>query len=278
MFSRAGAHAFLLLPESISYNYNLSLNSVTGESTICANPAAPEVAASNRVIQGLWIGSSLSTMEKLSISSFIRNGHEYHLYTYNELPDVPAGTLLKDANEILAASAIFQYRYRPSYAGFANSFRYKLLLERGGWWADTDTVCLRPFDFSEEYVFSSEMQGDVEVVNNGLIKAPRQSDAMAYAWQVCQSKDPTKLVWGETGPQLMAEVVTKFRLQHYQKPYYIFCPISGYEQFFVPYVVGVPAETYAIHLWNGVWQFHKQDKDASYHPGCIYELLKARYL
>src|SRR5438132_12635269 len=112
-------------------------------------------------------------MEKLSISSFIRNGHDYHLYTYNELPYVPAGTVLKDANEILPASAIFQYRDRPSYAGFANSFRYKLLLERGGWWADTDTVCLRLFDFSEEYVFSSEMQGDIEVINNGLIKAPR---------------------------------------------------------------------------------------------------------
>ena len=103
------------------------------------------------IIQGLWIGAELSVMEQLSIASFLRNGHEYHLYTYAELANVPAGTVIRDANEILPAAAIFQYKDRPSYAGFSNFFRYKLLLERGGWWVDSDLVCLRPFDFTVEY-------------------------------------------------------------------------------------------------------------------------------
>src|SRR5215216_3083614 len=114
-------------------------------------------AASNRIIQGLWIGPELSVMEQLSASSFLRNGHEYHLYVYDEMRNVPEGTVVKAASEILPSSSIFQYKHQASYAGFANFFRYKLLLERGGWWADTDIVCLRPFDFAAPYVFASEM-------------------------------------------------------------------------------------------------------------------------
>src|ERR1043166_1162658 len=89
---------------------------------------------SNRIIQGLWIGPELSVMEQLSIVSFLRNGHDYHLYTYAEFPNVPDGALIKDANAILPSSRIFQYKDRPSYAGFSNHFRYKLLCAHGGWW------------------------------------------------------------------------------------------------------------------------------------------------
>src|ERR1043165_5401661 len=123
---------------------------------------------SNRIIQGLWIGPELSVMEQLSIVSFLRNGHDYHLYTYAELPNVPAGALIKDANAILPSSQIFQYKDRPSYAGFSNHFRYKLLFEHGGWWADSDVVCLRPFDFADEYVFSSESAAGETFRNNGV--------------------------------------------------------------------------------------------------------------
>ena len=111
----------------------------------------------NEIIQGLWVGPELSVMEQLSVSSFLRHGHQYHLYVYDDVKNIPAGTVIKDGNEILSASRIFQYKQQASYSGFSNFFRYKLLLERGGWWVDTDTVCLKPFDFSEEYVFSSEM-------------------------------------------------------------------------------------------------------------------------
>ena len=236
------------------------------------------LSKNNRIVQGLWIGSALSVMEKLSITSFLRNGHEYHLYIYDELPNVPAGTVIRDANEILPASAIFQYKDRPSYAGFANFFRYKLLLERGGWWADADVVCLRQFDFSEEHVFSSEIVAGQEVATSGIIKAPVGSEAMAHAWSVCQTKKPGNLVWGETGPRLMDEVVKKYCLDKYQKPYYIFCPISDWRKLIEPYIAALHEGAYAVHLWNSLWRLEKQDKDARYHPSCIYEQLKTRYL
>ena len=235
---------------------------------------------SNRTIQGLWIGSGLSVMERLSIASFLANGHDYHLYAYDDLSNVPAGAVIKDANEILPAARIFKYTNRPSYAGFANHFRYKLLFERGGWWADTDVVCLRQFDFRDAYVFAGEWAAGQIVANNGIIKAPAGSEVLACAVRVCEAKKPEQLVWGETGPQLLTELVAKFGLSEFQKSCSVFCPItdSDWHKLLEPYVAAVPAEAYAIHMWNSFWQFAGQDKNADYHPGCIYELLKRKYL
>src|SRR5437879_6295287 len=163
----------------------------------------------NKIIQGLWIGPELSVMEQLSISSFLLNQHEYHLYVYDEPRNVPLGAVVRDAAEILPPSRIFQYKHFPTYAGFANFFRYKLLLERGGWWADTDTICLKPFDFPEQHVFASEISNGHEVVTSGIIKAPIGSEAMGHAWEVCQNKIPEPLVWGAPGPRLVEEVVRR---------------------------------------------------------------------
>jgi mannosyltransferase OCH1-like enzyme len=232
----------------------------------------------NRIIQGLWVGSELTILEQLSITSFLVHGHDYHLYTYNDVANVPSGAVIKDANEILPNSSIFQYKNRPSYAGFSNYFRYKLLWERGGWWADTDMICLRPFDFAEEYVFSSEILGSQEVITCCVIKARPGSAVMSYAWKVCQTKDPQRIVWGETGPQLTAQAVTKFSLNRHRKPYYVFCPIIDWHKLIEPYVAAIDGRAYAIHFWNEMWRLENCDKNAVYHPACIYEQLKATYL
>lgn len=235
----------------------------------------------NRIIQGLWIGPELSVMEQLSITSFLLNQHDYHLYVYDEPKNIPAGTIIKDASEILPASRIFQYKHFPTYAGFANFFRYKLLLERGGWWVDTDVICLKPFDFPEAHVFATERCEGEEIVTSGIIKAPRGSSAMAYAWDVCQAKDPDKLGWGETGPRLMCDVVQRFSLNQYRQPFHVFCPLdylSWRQVLESDWTSMLDDESYAIHLWNERWRAAGQDKNAKYPKKCFYETLKRRYL
>ena len=64
----------------------------------------------NKIIQGLWIGTELSNLERLSIKSFIDNGHTYHLYVYNKIKNVPKRAIIMDANEIINKSEIFTYR------------------------------------------------------------------------------------------------------------------------------------------------------------------------
>jgi mannosyltransferase OCH1-like enzyme len=196
--------------------------------------------------------------------------------------NIPARTVIRNANEILPAARIFQYKQRPSYAGFSNFFRYKLLLDRGGWWADSDTICLNAFDFSDEYVFSSEIDyRGVEVVASGIIKVPPNSSIMAYAWKVCENKNPSRLVWGEIGPKLMARAVRKFSLEEYKKGSRVFSPVNYEEwQTVLQPDVGLSLDdnTFAIHLWNEMWRLAGQDKNAQYHEHCLYEKLKSTYL
>jgi mannosyltransferase OCH1-like enzyme len=220
-------------------------------------------------------------MERMSIASFLATGHEYHLYVYDDVKGIPEGVLVHDANEILPASMIFQYKHSKSYAGFANFFRYQLLLTKGGWWVDTDVICLKPFSFPDEYVFACEEHKGVQIANNGIIKAPVASEVMEYAVGICRSKDPEQLTWGETGPRLLDEAIHRFSLEKYAKPHRFFCPL-GFEEWVE--VLDANAKpifdqsTYAVHLWNEMWRRENRDKNGQYHPDCLYEQLKKKYL
>jgi len=233
------------------------------------------------VIQGLWIGQALSTMERLSLASFLAHGHEVHLYAYGAVGGVPPGVVLRDAEEVLPATAIFRYREHATVAGFANFFRYKLLLERGGWWADLDVVCLAPFDVPGDHVFAGEPASGRLVATNAVIKAPAGSAAMARAWEVCQSKDPRSLGWGETGPRLLTRLLRELALEHAIQPPEVFCPIhyDRWDDVLDPaFAADFGPATRAVHLWNEMWRREGRSKDERYPPGCLYERLKARYL
>jgi len=220
-------------------------------------------------------------MERLSIASFLANGHSYHLYVYDDVKHVPTGATLKDANEVLPASMIFKYKDAASYAGFSTYFRYKLLVDRGGWWVDSDVVCQRPFDFEAEYVFASEVtSSEAEVTTSAVIKAPADSQLMSFAWEVCLSKDPQKIHWGETGPRLMQEAVTKFQLERFRKPYTTFCPVTHprWRALLEANMnTTLSNDAYAVHLWNELWRRAGQDKNGLYPASCLYEQLKRRY-
>ena len=77
------------------------------------------------IIQSLWIGGELSLMEQLSAKSFIDHGHEYHLYTYGDVKNIPEGVIVKDGNEILPESEIFRYE-NGSVSAFSNYFRFMI--------------------------------------------------------------------------------------------------------------------------------------------------------
>jgi hypothetical protein len=108
----------------------------------------------NRIVHGLWIGETLGKMELLTLRSFVRYGHEFHLWLYDDIATpLPAGVVVQDASEIIPRKAVFQRAEtdfetgvgKGSYgAPFSDLFRYKLLYEKGGYWADMDVTCLRP--------------------------------------------------------------------------------------------------------------------------------------
>ena len=242
----------------------------------------PDKEPEDDIIQGLWIGAELSLMEQLSIASFLANGHQFHLFVYSDVKNVPAGIVVRGGEEILPASAIFRYRENGSYAGFSNLFRYELLWRYGGWWVDLDTICLRPFRFAYDYVIGSEpvAEGGSHPIS-GVLKTPSQSPLMQYVTQVCRGKNRETLRWGETGPKLVADAIKRFSLEEYVQASNIFCPLGWYEwdQVLDPTAsVSLDTPVRAIHLWNEMWRSHGKDKGARYNPDCLYERLKAKYL
>ena len=221
-------------------------------------------------------------MERLSISSFIAHGHEYHLYAYEPIRNVPAGVMIRDAEHILPRSRAFQYTHHSTWSGFANFFRYKLLLEHGGWWADTDLVCERPFDFPDPYVFSSELSLGRQMVNTGAIKVPPGSELMSYAWDICETKDPAKLGVGRDrsradggGSRASWNAAVRAWLPS------VFCPIGfrEWKTILDPNVTfETGRETYAIHLWHEMWRAAGVNTSAHSHPASLYERLRRKYL
>ncbi len=169
---------------------------------------------------------------------------------------------------------------KGSYAGFANLFRYKLLLEKGGWWVDLDTICLRPFDFPGEYVFSSEMHEGADVVDLGAVKVPAGAAIADYLFQE-SDRMPKKLYFGDNGPALMGRAVERFHMEQNVQPSRAFCPIAcdDWESVLRPgEYPSLGPETFAVHFWNEMWRRDGRDKDATYPPDCLYERLKSKYL
>jgi hypothetical protein len=232
-------------------------------------------------MQSFWYGQ-VTTMERLSVASFLAHGHEVHVYAYDELTGLPSGATVKDAAEVIPPRRRRRggvYRDdRGSFSSYANMFRYKLLLERGGWWIDLDVVCLKPFEFDQEYVFATEPD---RTIANAVFRVPPDSAVMAYVYRRCLELGNERKRWGTTGPRLLREGVEQLGLQGFAVDPAVFVPIDwpdwkrslepGREWRFAP-------ETHSVHLWNSLWAKAGYDRDAAYPATSLYEALKRRYL
>jgi hypothetical protein len=253
--------------------------------TIFPDSEKVTLSPDNKVIQGMWVGSRLSAMESLSIRSFLANGHEFHLYVHGPCEGIPKGTVVKDANSIIDKSEIAGYM---NLAVFSDVFRYTLLQrESPRWWVDLDTIALRPFEFKEEYVFASEyLQTGQRLIDNGILKVPKESHLIKMALESCNRQDkahPTgTLSHGALamGPELMTSLTSGLELLHYVKPPSVFTGIAPWDipnAFIDPYMNLDLSKAHAAHMWQSRWTTTGQDKDDKYHPNSLYERLKQKY-
>jgi len=230
-------------------------------------------------INCLWVGDYLSTMERLALQSHLNVGHKCHLWVYEDVKNVPEGIVVEDGNEILPMSEIFTYQTdegKGSVSAFSNLFRYVLIHERGGWWCDTDVVCLREFLFQNEYVFATEKADEDKSyaqITTCVFKCPPKSDLMKYCIDVINQKDRSKLKWGEIGPLLLSEAAIMTNKSSFASDIDTFCPIHWFDvEKIVMDDMPIPNST-AVHLWNEMWRRNSMDKNCKYN-NCLYEKLK----
>lgn len=148
-----------------------------------------------------WHGTRLSTLELVCMQSFVDCGHRLRIHTYDET-DVPPGAENVDASEILPRERLFYFENSP--ASFSDIFRYKLLLEQGGWWVDTDVLCLSSDIEPCQYYWAEQVPG---VVNNAVLKAPALDPISAKLLLLSEQRAPKISKWGQLGPALLTEVV-----------------------------------------------------------------------
>ena len=53
--------------------------------------------AHGAVVSGVWVGDKVIPLAHACIKSFLRKGHSYNLYVYNEVTGAPAGLNFMDA-------------------------------------------------------------------------------------------------------------------------------------------------------------------------------------
>lgn len=221
---------------------------------------AQSASPTEGIVQGLWVGEQLGPLQQLCIRSFLRHGHVFHLYTYGDVAGVPSGTTVCDAAAIVPAREIFRNAIgfgAGSYGAFSDIFRYQLLFERGGWWVDTDVYCLRPFRFDGEHVFAAEVSRYGQpTTTTCVIRSPARSDYLAYCLDVCTSTRRDTLEWGQIGPELLDDAITRFDLTPYRVSTETFNPINYFDvgELILPaFQTDRLRNSYGVHLWNQMW-------------------------
>ena len=169
-------------------------------------------------MNALWIGKPLTNLEHLCLKSFVDNGHTVHLYTYSEVENVPDQVTIKDGNEILDKSEIYTYK-NGSVSAFSNLFRFTVLYKKGGYWIDTDLLCVKPIDYKEDFVFSSEPDHNYNTyIDAGLIKLPKGSKEALEGVNIQKQRKKDilsgKVTWG-SGPKTVQHIVKKFNLENF---------------------------------------------------------------
>lgn len=231
----------------------------------------------------LWVGPALSWLEQLCLKSFVDAGHTVHLFAYDKIDGVPNGVTMRDASDIMSADQIMRHARTGSPAYHADIFRLKMMAQTDLIWADTDAYCVQPWDIDPAKPFYGWISDDVEQVNNGVLRLPkdsrtldlmtefasdpypippwlngkRQADLRA-AKEAGQGVHVTELPWGVLGPDLLTHMLTETgEIEHAQPGHVIYpIPFKDTVMLFQPKRHAaaeklIKPDTLSIHLWGG---------------------------
>lgn len=254
-----------------------------------------------------WHGAPLTRIERLSLASFIANGHPVYLHVYDAPAGLPVGVKLCDAARVLPRDGLFKHRRTGSLGPFADWFRYRLLHQAGGIWADTDVVCLRPLNYDDAVVFGWEND---RYINTAVLGLPVGHTLAAWMAGACEephrvlpydsrTRRARKLVrrltgnrrddvrWGEYGPKGFTQAVRHFGLLGSAKAVNHFYPVpcerwhSVFESQDAMDGSGnrLPSESRTLHLWHAMMhQGRRFDKDGQFATNSLFETLWRRYV
>jgi hypothetical protein len=232
-----------------------------------------------------WANGELTKLEQLCAASFVYQGYETLLWTYGDMKNIPNGVQLRDAREILPEGLLF-LNQRGSYAGFSDLFRYAVLNQIGGLYADTDVIALKhasylppaPFLVTERTGRKKRLKGFIKEmlglskgwrINGNVVYNPEPKEGnlvdLAFAYSMRFPK--SKVKWSEIGPNLLTAITEIYPDHGYtiQPPdfanpvSYADCPKKLLENKF-----DLPPQAMFLHCYNEKWRRAGIDKNAPY--------------
>jgi hypothetical protein len=256
-------------------------------------------------VQMFWHGAPLSRVERLCMASFLAHGHPLDLYVYDPPAALPAGARLMNAADILPRAQLFTHRRTGSLGSFSDWFRYRLLSERGGIWADADVVCLAPLAYAQAEIFGWQ---DAQLLNNAVLGLPAGHELAAWLAACCEN--PNRLLpydglslrlrklrrrylggnrrervrWGEFGPKGLTQAARHLGYIDQAQPAAHFYPVRCEDwriMFTNPADQMLPwtAESRTVHLWQQMMHTESGfDKNARFPEDSPFEALCRRYL
>jgi hypothetical protein len=208
-----------------------------------------------------WNGRPLALQEQACIASFVQSGFSARVYSYDHL-ELPPGATLHDAREILPEVDLKKYTQDGRLGdlpAFSDAFRYSLLARKGGWWFDTDVVCLAHADRFAELV-----QAKTPRIGLGSEDSTSISGAVLYVdnarltERIAEELDKrgTVFSWGTIGPALLTSVIEQARASHAVETASTFYPIhfSDFSKLmdpeFASWCEQKTTGSMTVHLWS----------------------------
>ena len=219
-----------------------------------------------------WMGD-FSIYEMANINSFIKNGFDVNIWTYDKNFKVFSNNNkinIKNASEILDEELLYKFKQgnqKSNMSSFTNIFRLELLKKVGGWWFDLDCICNKPVSSfvdlvkekpfvigreRDDYSGSSVMYfTDIEVLQTLLDKT----------WKKINEKD-FEFIWGEIGPDLISEIFLDLDLMKLtlEEKYFFKVSAEDFYKFFLNNTENLIAleetlyDSYVIHTWNEMFK------------------------
>jgi hypothetical protein len=166
-----------------------------------------------QTVHMLWIAGPLTRLARLSFASFQRRGFEVRLWSYR--PETLGGVshAIRDASEITP--------YTDNHVALSSLFRYRVLAEKGGIWADMDVVALGGAALPDAPAIASEKRrpfrhGEATATGESLTQVtncfmsagdPSSSNLWRKAAEAVEALPFQSRSWEAIGPHLLTRLM-----------------------------------------------------------------------
>lgn len=231
-----------------------------------------KLAKNARIANFFWMGE-LTNYELANVSSFVKNGFEVKVWTYDSNIDFRH---LNDRVEIMNAGLILekelltkfkQGNQKSNLSSFSNVFRYELLKKYDGWWFDMDCICMKDVEYFanlvDEHDFVVGRERDNYTGSSVLFFKDKDllNEILINTWNIIE-RNNYSFFWGEIGPDLISEIILNKKLMHKTlcPDYFYKISASEFYLFFTNLLNQAEAKkinldnSYIVHTWNEMFK------------------------